>query len=195
MKKAFYIVLFVVLGTVQSFAQTIKDFKLLQGEKEVEVVFTYDNLRIQKDNYTEEEYIERHRAELERKEKNSSAAWLKSWEQSKENGWVSKFLFTANKFSKYKVKFSTRAPQSKYILLVDVTWIYPGWDAGLINQSAKVTTIVKLVSKENPTVVLAEHTFKEIPGNQFANFSNEIRIGEGFAKTGKNFGKKIAKSL
>jgi len=196
MKKAFYIVLFVVLGTVQSFAQTIKDFKLLQGEKEVEVVFTYDNLRMMKENFTEEEYVQNHIKNLEKKDEGSGEFWVKSWERSKEEIWDPKFLLLANKYTDRKIKFTKNAPNSKYLLLVDVLWIYPGWDAGIMRQGAKVTSTLKLVSRENPTVVLAYHKFVDMPGNQFgSNFNNETRIGEGFAKTGKEFAKKIAKSL
>lgn len=196
MKNIFYIVLFVVLGTAQSFAQSIKDFKLLKGEKEVEVVFTYDNLRIQKDNFTEEEYKSKHKANLDKKTEGSGEIWVKSWERAKEDIWNPKFVVLTNKYIGNKVKFKQQAPDSKYILIVDVTWIYPGWDAGIMKQSAKVTSTVKLVSRENPTVVLAKYLFNEVPGDQFgSNFTNETRIGEGFAKTGKMFAKKIGKSL
>lgn len=195
MKKGVYLVLLVLVGSIQSFAQTIHDFKLLKGETEVEVVFTYDNLRLQKENYTEEEYIKVHMANLERKQTGLSTEWLPTWKQAKENIWESKFVSLANKHSKGKIKFVRNAVKTKYILVVDVTWIYTGWDAGVINQSAKVTSTVSLVSRENPTVVLAQHQFINMPGNQFANYSNEVRVGEGFAKTGKDFAKKIVKSI
>ncbi|MDM1045652.1 hypothetical protein HX004_12815 [Myroides sp. 1354] len=195
MKNAFYILFLIALGTAQSFAQSIKNFNLLKGEKEVEVIFNYDNLRVQKENYTEEEYIKKHSANLEKKANGSSADWKVSWNQSKENAWPAKFLFEANMHSKYKVKFTRNAPKSKYVLLVDVYWIYSGWDAGVINQPAKVTTVIKLVPRENLTEVLAQLMFNEIKGNQFANYSNEVRIREGFAKTGKKFGKKVVKYL
>jgi len=196
MKKGFFIMFVVVLGTLQSFGQTIKDFKLLKGEKEVEVVFIYDNLRLMKDNFTEEEYKKRHEEQLNKKNEGTGEIWIKSWERSKEEIWDLKFLMLTNKYTDNKIKFTKKAPESKYLLLVDVTWIYPGWDAGIVKQVAKVTSTLKLVSRDNPTVVLAQHTFTDMPGNQFgSNFNNETRIGEGFAKTGKDFAKKIAKNL
>lgn len=196
MKKVFYIVLLVVLGTLSSFAQTIKDFKLLKGEKEVEVVFKYTNLRMMKENLTEAEYVQKHFKNLEKKDEGSGEIWIKSWERSKEDIWDPKFLLLTNKYVDRKVKFTKNAPNSTYILLVDVLWIYPGWDAGIVKQAAKVTSRVILVSRENPNVVLAQHKFDDMPGSQFgSNFNNESRIGEAFAKTGKDFAKKIAKSL
>ena len=196
MKNAFYILFLIALGTAQSFAQSIKDFKLLKGENEVEVIFNYDNLRLQKENYTEEEYKVKHHANLDKKDEGSGDLWIKSWERSKEEIWDPKFLLLANKYTDKKVRFKKNATTTKYILFVDVVWIYTGWDAGIMRQAAKVTSILKLVSRENPTVVLAQHKFVDMPGNQFgSNFNNETRIGEGFAKTGKEFAKKIAKSL
>lgn len=196
MKNAFYILILIALGTAQSFAQSIKDFKLLKGENEVEVIFNYDNLRLQKENYTEEEYKVKHHANLDKKDEGSGDLWIKSWERSKEEIWDPKFLLLANKYTDKKVRFKKNATTTKYILFVDVVWIYTGWDAGIMRQAAKVTSILKLVSRENPTVVLAQHKFVDMPGNQFgSNFNNETRIGEGFAKTGKEFAKKIAKSL
>lgn len=196
MKNAFYILFLIALGTAQSFAQSIKDFKLLKGENEVEVIFNYDNLRLQKENYTEEEYKVKHHANLDKKDEGSGDLWIKSWERSKEEIWDPKFLLLANKYTDKKVRFKKNATTTKYILFVDVVWIYTGWDAGIMRQAAKVTSILKLVSRENPTVVLAQHKFVDMPGNQFgSNFNNETRIGEGFAKTGKEFAKKITKSL
>lgn len=195
MKNVLYIVWLVVLGTAQLAAQNNKDFKLLKGEKEVEVVFSYDNLRLQAENFTEEEYIQRREMEINKKNPGSAEEWKKTWEDSKETLWPAKFLNAATKYNKSKIRFTTHAPKSTYIILVEVTWIYQGWDAGIGNQPAKVTSTVKLVSREQPTLVLAEHTFTKKRGNEFANFSNEIRIGWGFDKTGKEFGKKLAKEL
>ena len=196
MKKGIALLVLVLLGSLPSFAQTIKDFKLLKGQTEVEVVFNYENLRMMKDNLTEEQYVVNHSQNLEKKDEGSSAVWVRSWNRSKEDLWNPKFIQLANKYTDKKVKFKDKAPSSIYILFVDVLWIYPGWDAGIMKQGAKVTSTLRLVHRDNPTLVLAQESFENMPGNQFgSNYNNELRIAEGFAKTGKVFAKKIVKSI
>lgn len=81
-------------------------------------------------------------------------------------------------------------------MLVDVVWIYPGWDVYMMKQAAKVTTNIKLVETKNQSNVLYQADAIDAPGDQFgSNFSNESRVGEGFAKTAKTIGKKIAKEI
>jgi hypothetical protein len=79
-------------------------------------------------------------------------------------------------------------------LIVETTWVYPGWDAGVMKQPAKVTTLLKFVETENKANVVTEVTSKNAPGDQWgSSFSNEDRLGEGYAKTGKSFAKLILK--
>lgn len=63
-----------------------------------------------------------------------------------------------------------------------------------MKQPAKVTTNLKFVETANKSNVLLEITSDEAPGDQWgSNFSNETRIGEGFAKTAKSMSKLIVK--
>ncbi len=63
-----------------------------------------------------------------------------------------------------------------------------------MKQPAKVSTNLKFVETANKSNVLLEITSEEAPGDQWgSNFSNESRIGEGYAKTAKSLAKLIAK--
>ena len=85
---------------------------------------------------------------------------------------------------------------TKYTLIVETVWIYPGWDAAIMKQKAKVSTRLKFVETNNKSNVLLEISSEEAPGDQWGNnFSNESRIGEGFAKTAKSLAKMIIKKL
>jgi hypothetical protein len=75
-------------------------------------------------------------------------------------------------------------------------WIYPGWDAGIMKQPAKVTTNLKFVETANKSNVLLEISSEEATGDQWGNnYSNESRIGEGFAKTAKSLAKMLIKKV
>jgi len=65
-----------------------------------------------------------------------------------------------------------------------------------MKQAAKVTMVLKFVETQNRDNELFQLRSIEAPGDQLGNnFSNESRIGEGFAKTAKSFGKLIIKRL
>ncbi len=65
-----------------------------------------------------------------------------------------------------------------------------------MKQPAKVSTTIKVVETSNRSNVIYEAKFIEAPGDQWGNnFSNESRIGEGFAKTGKTLAKLILKQI
>ena len=81
MKKI--IVLVFVLFTTFVFGQKTKvesgNFKFLAGVKEVNVEFDYSNLKLLKENLTEEEYVTKRAAELNEK-KNAGDIWKKKWQ-------------------------------------------------------------------------------------------------------------------
>ena len=175
------------------------DFKSLKGEKTVNIEFNYSNLKLMNENLTESEYVEKRAKDLNEKTKGNGDIWKKKWEGAKETIWEPKFMALMLKTMK-KAKINTTYVQddksSKYTILVDVVWIYPGWDAWVMKQPAKVSMVIKLVETSNKSNVLATLNTNNAPGDQFgSNFSNESRIGEGFAKTAKSLGKMIKKHV
>lgn len=92
------------------------------------------------------------------------------------------------------MSFKEGLENAKYTLIVETVWLYPGWDAGVMKQPAKVTTNLKFLETANHDIVLAETMSQNAPGDQWgSSFSNEDRLGEGYAKTGKSFAKLILK--
>ncbi|MBP9794369.1 MAG: hypothetical protein KBC56_10280 [Flavobacterium sp.] len=176
------------------------NFTALKGQSEVNVVFDYSHFKLMKENLTEAQYIQNRVKELNEKTKGNGEIWKKKWEGAKEMFWTPKFLEIANvvaKKTKTNLSFQEGLASAKYTLLVEAVWIFPGWDAYMMKQPAKVTTRIKLVETANKSKVLAELLSEEAPGDQWgSNFSNESRIGEGFAKTAKTLGAKfIAKDV
>lgn len=201
MKKT-VIMLVLLLFVSVTFAQKFKDEKgkisVLKGQKVVNLQYDYSNLKLMKENLTEAEYIENRKKDLNEKTSGEGDRWEKKWNSAREVFWQPKFeqLLAETATSSTKIKFQEGAADAKYTLLVDVIWLYPGWDIAMMKQSAKVNTILKIVDSADPTKVLYEVTSLEAPGDQWgSNFSNESRIGEGFAKTAKSFGKLISKEL
>ncbi len=202
MKKIAVLALLIV--TSFSFAQKVKvekgDFKALKGQTEVNVIFDYSKLQLLKENLTEAQYVENRSKELNEKTKGNGDIWKKKWEGAKSMIWNPKFLEIANAVSskeKTGISFQEDLGSAKYTIIVEAVWIYPGWDISMMKQPAKVTTRIKLVETANKANVLGELFSENAPGDQWgSNFSNESRIGEGFAKTAKTFvAKFVAKDV
>lgn len=200
MKKIVTLVLFIASSVVMAQKTKIEsgDFKFLAGIKEVNVEFDYSNLKLMKENLTEEQYVTNRATELNEK-KGVGDIWKKKWQGSKEMIWNPKFLELVNVVSskeKTNISFQEGLSSAKYTLIVEVVWIYPGWDVAMMKQPAKVTTNIKIVETANRSNTLVVMSSENAPGDQWgSNFSNETRIGEGFAKTGKTLAKVIAKQI
>jgi hypothetical protein len=197
MKKIIF-ALFLISGA--AFAQDINivkgDFKFLKDQKEINVEFDYSNFTMMKENKPEAQYVEERTAELNKKIKGNGDAWKKRWNSSPELIWTPKFLELANLvLSKSKKDLSFQEGlETPYTLIVQTVWVYPGWDAGVMKQKAKVTTNLKFVETANKSNVLLEITSEEAPGDQWGNnYSNESRIGEGYAKTAKSLSQMLLK--
>ncbi|RZJ35259.1 MAG: hypothetical protein EOO51_06385 [Flavobacterium sp.] len=199
MKKVLLLVAAVVTSAVS--AQDIKlvkgDFSALKGQKDVNVIFDYSKLTIMKEKKTEAQYVADRSQELNEKNRGNGDIWKKKWDSSKEMIWNPKFLELLNVVlskEKQDIVFQEGKSDAKYTLLVDAVWIYPGWDVAMMKQPAKVSCNIKLVETANKSNVIAEVTSENAPGDQWGNnFSNESRIGEGFAKTGKSLAKLMLK--
>ncbi|WEK68552.1 MAG: hypothetical protein P0Y62_11895 [Candidatus Chryseobacterium colombiense] len=199
MKKVFLLFFVAIATTV--FAQKFKiqsgDAKFLKGTDVVNVVFDYSEMKLMKENYTEGEYIPKRVEELNKKTEGAGDLWKKQWERSKEELWNPKFIMLFNKvLSKENINTKLREnTQSPYTLVVKVKWIYPGWDAGIMKQPAKVTTQLTFIETDSKKV-LCDIESTDAPGDQWgSNFNNETRVGEGFAKTGKTLAQRIERDV
>lgn len=197
MKKTVFALLFF---TGLTFAQDMNvvngSFDFFKTQKEINVEFDYSGFTMMKEKKTEAQYVEERTAELNEKSKGNGNIWKKKWESSKELIWNPKFLELINVVltkEKKDVSFQ-EGLTTPYTLIVKTVWLYPGWDAGIMKQPAKVSTNLKFVETANKSNVLLEISSEEAPGDQWGNnFSNESRIGEGYAKTAKSLAKLLVK--
>jgi hypothetical protein len=192
MKKLAVALVLLVSTTITAQKMEIEkgDFGFLNGQTAINIEFDYSKLTLMKENKTEAAYIADRQKELNDKTKGVGDIWKKKWEGAKVAIWQPKFLELVNIVLAKKKKdlsFQEDLKSAKYTLIVEAVWIFPGWDAMVMKQPAKVATNLKFVETANKSNVLLEILAKDAPGDQYGNnFSNESRIGEGFAKTGKS---------
>jgi len=196
--KKLLLTFFLISGAAFSQDMTVinGNFDFLKDQTEINTEFDYSNFTMMKENKPEAQYVEEHKADLDQKAKGNGNLWQKKWVAAKEQIWTPKFLEIANiVLSKAGKNLNFQEGlTTPYTLIVQTVWLYPGWDAGIMKQPAKVTTNLKFVETANKSNVLLEITSEEAPGDQWgSNFSNEMRIGEGYAKTAKSLSKLILK--
>lgn len=196
--KKLLLVFIMISGT--AFCQDMNivkgNFDFLKDQTEINTEFDYSNFTMMKENKPEAQYVEEHKADLDQKAKGNGNLWQKKWVTAKEQIWTPKFLEIGNiVLSKAGKNLNFQEGlNTPYTLIVQTIWIYPGWDAGIMKQPAKVTTHLKFVETSNKSNVLLEISSEEAPGDQWGNnYSNESRIGEGYAKTAKSLSKMILK--
>lgn len=196
--KKLIIACFFISGV--TFAQDMNviqgNFNFLKNQKEINIEFDYSDFTMMKENKPEAQYVEEHKADLDKKAKGNGNIWQKQWIAAKEQIWTPKFLQIGNiVLNKAHKDFNFQEGlNTPYTLIVKTVWIYPGWDAGIMKQAAKVTTNLKFVETANKNNVLLEIISYEAPGDQYGNnFNNETRIGEGYAKTAKSLSKLLVK--
>lgn len=195
-KTVFALLLFTGLTFAQDMNVVNGNFDFLKTQKEINIEFDYSDFTMMKEKKTEAKYIEERTAELNEKHKGNGNIWQKKWNGAKELIWTPKFLELINVVLQKEKKdlFFQEGLTTPYTLIVKTTWVYPGWDASIMKQPAKVSTNLKFVETADKSKVLLEITSEEAPGDQWgSNFSNESRIGEGYAKTAKSLAKLIAK--
>lgn len=199
MKKLVVIaVLFIAsLVMAQKMKVTSGGFDFINNQKQFNVEFDHSKMTLMKENKTEAQYVEDRAKDLNDKTKGTGDIWKKKWEASKVLIWNLKFLELMNVVLSKEgkdVSFQEDLTEAKYTLIVETVWVYPGWDAGIMKQPAKVSTKLSFVETNNKSNVLLEISSENAPGDQWGNnFSNESRIGEGFAKTAKSLAKMLLK--
>lgn len=199
MKKLFAIAAVLVAGIMNAQDMDVVkgDFAFLKDQKEINVEFTYDKLKLMEDNLTDDKYVADRVADLNGKDKGKGDIWKKKWYSSRENAFQPKFTELVNTIlnkAKKDMSFQEGAASAKYTLIVEAVWIYPGYNVVMMKKGAKVTTNLKFVETANKSNVLLEIKSEKAPGDVFGgSFSNEDRIAEGYAKTGKSLGQLIVK--
>lgn len=181
----------VVFGQDQMIIES-GNFDFLKDQTEVNVQVKFENVAFQIENYTEDQYLEKRKAEtIAKKGEQAWGKWSEEWEKFKNTEYLQYFLQGVNKKSK-KIAFKKDA-NTKYTLIVEAKWIYAGWHAGLVGQEAKLTSDLTFVETANPSNVVMKLKGDKVLGKpQNKDFVMEYgRIAGAYEQTGKYLGKKI----
>jgi hypothetical protein len=201
MKKLFLLFSLIIALALNAQRIVIKSgsFSVLKDQTEVNVEFKFDNVLMMKENVTEEQYLENRKKDVLANPKRGEAGWQKwngEWQRYKNEEYINYFTKGLNKSYK-NISFKKVNPSSKYTLLLETNWVFPGWHGGMVVMTAEITGKIKLIETNNPSNVLAEAEF-----NKFDKFVNnkEIvmeygRIAGAYESLGKYLGKEIKNAV
>nr|WP_315027290.1 hypothetical protein [uncultured Chryseobacterium sp.] len=199
MKKLLLLLLIVIVAP--SFAQNkinyeFGNFDFLKDQPDVNVQYKFENVTFQVDNYTKEQYLERRKTEtLAKKGEEAWKEWMRNWTEHEESIFMDRFIGGLNAKSK-KVKFG-KDLKTKYTLIVETKWVYPGWSGGMMMQPAKLSTVVTFIETDHPDKAIAKIQTDKIEGvGSRVDYGMEYgRISAAYEKTGKELAKEINKNI
>lgn len=191
MKKLLLTITVISFGILSLQAQKMKTIsgspKVIKGDKNVSVVFTYDNLKVGK--MLEEDYIKKKVDEKEKKEAGKGKKWEVAWKQDRIDHFQPKFieLFNKHASSLFGTQINEKATNAKYTMRVNTSMIEPGFHVGVVRKPAYINMEIYIYETTNPSKILYQQTIQKIIGQAVAgfDFNSSFRIQEGFAKAGK----------
>lgn len=169
------------------------NFKNLKGITEFNLEFDYTNLKVDKFK-TEEEFLEDKMKK--REEKGTDQDFKASWFADRENRYEPKFIESFNKrFEKEEVKVGKELSSAKYTMKIKTTWIYPGYNVGVVRQPAKLNTTIYVFEMNNSDAPILVVDYDKALGNGAMGFdyNSGYRISEAYAKLAKTLAGDIKK--
>lgn len=191
MKRIFtFLVLLVTATPFFLKAQDVVKGKLdfLKGTTEMKVVFNYDKLLVGQDG-REASYIKRRKAEKDAKEPGTGATWEESWFADREKYYAPNFIELFAKYSDIALSEDTTA---KYIMVVTTKFIEIGYNVGVSSRKAAINLEIEIFDQANMKKSICKILMEDMKGGK-GQFATGPRIGEAYAKAGKELGKMISK--
>lgn len=176
-------------------AQKIKliegDINFLKGQDVLGVAFTYDeNLKV--GSGTETEYMEKKMADADEDNPDGGEAWKEAWYADRTEHFQPKFIALFEKgLVKKDVVLLENDDTPKYTMIVNTTFIEPGFNVGMASKKAEVSMDITFVETSNHQNILAAYRILKSPGT--AMYDLGARVGESYAKAAKAFSKLLLK--
>jgi hypothetical protein len=182
MKKifAFCFLINVVFVSAQRYKIISGSLDNLKGISEYKVNFDYTNLKVN-DFATEEDFL-KEKMDKRQDRENKAQLFKKNWYDDRANKYEPKFIeYFNNRFQKGELKISTES-NSKYLMTVKTTWIYPGY----VVEPAKITATILISAVGNPKPLL-EIQFEKVIGIEDNAYNGDqgYRIAGAYEKLAK----------
>jgi len=183
MNKLLFALLFSTTIVFSQKANVTKgDWSDLKGITEFNLEFDYSDLEIPKYD-SEEAFLEDKIAKREEKEPGTGEKFRESWFSDRENYYEPRFIETFN--DRYKdglVKVDRDLGNAEYTMKVHTTFIYPGYNVGVVRKNSKLEVTLSVYKNDNPDDVIFEVDYTKIEGagNGGYDFNSGQRIADAY---------------
>lgn len=181
----------IMLSAYTGFAQSMKlksgKLNFLKGQKIINVVYSYDNMKVGKG--TEEEYINKKVTDHNKDKAGKGDTWKKNWVAAREQQYQPKFEELINKRLEEQGVKVGNYPNAAYTLILKTVFTEPGFNVGIMRMPA-FTNMEAAFVKTGSTTEEAVVTMMKAPGADALGFDYDAgaRIAESYAKAGKSLG-------
>ncbi|MBZ0327214.1 MAG: hypothetical protein K8F54_06375 [Altibacter sp.] len=155
-----------------------KALAFLASEEKVNILFTYDGLLID-DAIPEADFLSKMNKKITKFANEEEAInWAAAYTAHKNDIWPATFTSVLNeKLATYKNPpiFEENSREATYTMKVHSNWMYYGYDAGIVDQPAKVTTVLTFYTSENPETIIFSTEISRAMGQ----YNKEDGDGEG----------------
>ncbi|RPD42615.1 hypothetical protein [Chitinophaga barathri] len=160
----------------------------LKGIDTFNIVFDYSKMNVG-DMGREANYVKKKRADAEKRAYGSANAWEEGWYKDRTTYYEPKFI---TEFTKQSEKAAGSYPDARYQLIFRTKLIEPG--GTLTGRTPKMDAEVWIVEAAAPTKALVKFRVEDASGNgALGDIPSGARIGEAYAKAGKELGAFILK--
>jgi len=173
--------IFAACGSMVAYKKGDNTKGYLQGVKKIGVSFDYTKTAV--GNMTQEAYIAK-------KEADGKADFRAKWETQKTTVFIPKFELLINEYTKEKgIVVGTKIEDADLNMVIHVTHIEPGWNIGISRRNATINLDIEIF-KKGETEPVVVYGMTNVPGYGAAGFDFDagFRIGQCFAKAGKEIG-------
>lgn len=187
--------LFVFISALFALNLPAQNVKLIEGnpdflanQKVIKVKFVYDeNLKIGKTS--EKDYLDKKVKDLNKKEAGKGDTWLEEYYDDRTSVFEPKFMGYFNQIvAPFGVSLQKISDQAEYLMIVNTTFIEPGFNIGYMDKPASVNFEITFTPVNDETKVLAKYTLMKSPGGVYGiEFDFGTRIGEAYAIGGQYF--------
>jgi len=187
--------LFVLIAAFIAINLPAQNVKLIEGkpdflanQKVIKVKFIYDeNMKIGKT--TEKDYLDKKVKDLNKKEAGKGDTWLEENYDARTSIFEPKFMGYFNQVTNaFGVSLERLSDQAEYLMIVNTTFIEPGYNIGYMDKPASVNFEITFTAVGDETKVLAKYTLMKSPGGVYGiEFDFGTRIGEAYAIGGQYF--------
>jgi hypothetical protein len=170
------------------------DLAGLAQHERIYVEYDYSDLMIGKkrDKLTDAAYIERKVEEKEQDEPGSGMSWKERWLGDREAVYHPKMKALFDKYAeKTDTELTFDETKGDIRMHVDVTWLEPGWYAGIMEKEAEADMTLTLTSMDGSETYAVVEVSGAVGDVRPAVAD---RVGEAYAWTGKYFGKLFKKA-